>query len=124
MPPKKNIPDTTIFMSPNELKEKLKLYDRIETDDIKNLKLGTRIAYIEVLPDNKFKYKSGGVVIVNSAPTYLMLANNNKSWSVQLDKHIIFREQYQSYMNKIKELEKENKKLKTINAKLLSKLSN
>lgn len=122
MPPKKDIPDTTIFMDVNEIKEKLKLYDRIESKDVKDLHIGTRITYIEVMPDKTFKFKSGGVMIINAYPKYLMLTNNKKTWSVQLDRHIIFREQYQNYMNKIKELEKKVKKLEKINIRLLEKL--
>jgi hypothetical protein len=119
------IPDTTIYTSAEEIKEKLKLYDRIETADVKELSLGTRIAYIEVLPNNIFKYKLGGVIIVNAYPKYLILTNNNKSWSVQLNRHIIFKEQYNAiikeYTNRIKELEKTIKNLEKSNKLLFNK---
>ena len=118
----KNVPTASMYMNIDEIKEKLKLYDRINSVDVKDLIAGTRITYIEVLNDGKFKFKTGGVIIVNSYPKYLVLINNNKSWSVQLDRHIIFKERYheviKNYTNKIKELEKKIKNLETSNKKL------
>jgi len=105
-----------IYTSAEDLKEKLQFYKRVKSNDIASIPLGTRIKYIEVLPDGKFKYKPGGVIIVNKAPEYLVLAANRKSWSVQLSKHIIFIEQFEmvrkNYEKTIRELTAEVEKLR------------
>lgn len=119
--------NTSIFTDVDEIKQKLSLYDRINTNDVKNLQLGTRISYIEVLDNGTYKYKLGGVIIANNAPQYLVLTNNGKSWSVQLDKHIIFKEQYHAvikeYTDKIKKLEKIIKQREDTIRKLFNKKS-
>jgi hypothetical protein len=124
---------TSIYTNTEEIAEKLKFYKRIDTDNIKNIPLGIRIKYIEILDNKKYKYKEGGTIIVNKAPEYIMLAAKRKSWSVQLNKHIIFIEQFQlvrkEYEQKIKELQKNldrqidaNKTLKDRNVQLIELL--
>jgi hypothetical protein len=112
----------TIFTDPEDLKEKLKYYDRVESKNIADIPLGSRVKYIEVLEDNRFKYKPGGVIIVNKAPQYLILAENKKSWSVQLDRHIIFVERFElarkHYENTIKKLTDRVKEVTELNKKL------
>lgn len=110
----KNTKDPSLaYLSGTEIKEKLKLYVRIMSDDIVNLPLGCRIKYVEVVDSDTFKYKPGGVVIVNEAPKYIVLASNRKSWSVQLENTIIFREKFEmvreEYETTIKKLKKELK---------------
>lgn len=84
-----------IYASREEFEEKLKYYRRVESDKIIDLPLGTRVKYVEVLNNGTFKCKQGGVIIVNKAPTYLVLAQNRNSWSVQLSSHIIFVERFE-----------------------------
>ncbi|VBB17556.1 hypothetical protein YASMINEVIRUS_18 [Yasminevirus sp. GU-2018] len=112
----------SIYTDPDELREKLRFYKRVESKQIADLPLGTRVKYIEVLKDKKFKYKPGGVIMVNKAPLYLVLAENRKSWSVQLDRHIIFAEQFElvrkSYEDRIKKLTEEVTKVTELNKKL------
>ena len=90
----KQVDPASFYTDPDELKEKLKYYKRVESSKVADLPMGTRIKYIEVLQNNMFKYKPGGVIMVNKAPVYLVLAENRKSWSVQLKTHIIFVEQF------------------------------
>lgn len=77
-----------------DIKEKLKFYKRVDSDKVRFLPIGTKIKYVEVLDDGKFKFKTGGSITVNKAPVYLVLIANRKTWSVQLDKHIIFEEEF------------------------------
>lgn len=102
------------YLNGEEVKEKLKLYTRIMSKDLINLPLGCRIKYIEVVDTDTFKYKSGGVVVVNEAPKYFVLASNKKTWSVQLLKTIVFREKFEmvreEYETTIKNLKTELKK--------------
>ena len=100
---------SSILTSANEIKEKLQNFSMVNRDKIKDLPVGTFIRYVEVLTDGTYRYKPGGAIKVNKAPEYLVLISNNKSWSVQLAKHIIFSERFQDVRNA---LEKENEKLK------------
>lgn len=87
---KKPITTATELLSPEEIKTRLKNFYRLLPDNIIDLPINTRIQYFQVLPENKFKYRSGGTLIINKAPLYLILSNGRKNWSVQLDSHIIF----------------------------------
>lgn len=86
--PKVTASDT---LTGEQIKERLKNYERVYEDDIPDLKVEEKIAYFEVLDDGKFKYKPGGYVLVNGSPDYLVLTTSKGSWSVQLENHIIFR---------------------------------
>ncbi len=101
------------YLSGKEIQEKLRLYTRIGSNDVIDLPLGCRIKYIEVIDTDTFKYRAGGVIIVNGAPDYLVLASNRKSWSVQLENTIVFREKFEmvreEYESTINELKKQLK---------------
>lgn len=121
-------PSIVIFTE-DDVKEKLKFYDRIPFNDVKDLPLGVRIAYIEVLDNGTYKYKLGGTVIKNYWPLYVTISGGwNKSWCVQLDNHIIFREKYghmeREYEKKIKVLNDVIKKRTESNIKLYEKIEN
>jgi hypothetical protein len=110
------------FLDADELKEKLRLCTRVNTNDVHELAIGTRIVYVEV-SDDGFKYRTGGSIIVNEAKNgYLVLASNRKSWSVQLDRCIIFKLKFdstvQEYKDKIDELENKIKNYADVNIKL------
>lgn len=87
---KKSSITATELLSPDEINTRLKNFYRVSPEDVINLPIYTRIQYFQVLPDNKFKYRTGGNLIVNKFPSYLVLSNGRKNWSVQLDTHIIF----------------------------------
>ncbi len=74
----------------DEIKNKLSNYEQIVNTE--SLAHGEKIKYFEILPDGKYIFKPGGTVIVNKHPVYIVLTNGKTNWSVQLDKHIIFRE--------------------------------
>lgn len=102
-----------VYQTADEIKEKLKLYTRIMSDELADLPMGCRVAYITVYDKDKFLYRTGGVLIKNGAPEYMVLTNNQKSWSVQLENTIVFRENYQmmvdQYEQTIKDLKKQLK---------------
>jgi hypothetical protein len=98
----------SLLVSADEVKEKLKNFEMINRDKIKDIAIGSFIRYVEVLNNGMFKIKLGGILKINN-PAYLILMSNNKSWSVQLNKHIIFVENNSRVR---KELELEIKKLR------------
>jgi hypothetical protein len=118
---------STIYADATEIREKLKNYNRIQSKDVINIPLGTRIKYVEVMPDGKYKYKPGGNIIVNKAPEYLVLTSNRKSWSVQLATHIIFVEHFETvrkeFETKIKTLTEELKNKQKVNENLMNRIS-
>ena len=70
------------------IKQHLQNYIQIKGKKIKDLNLGIWIKYIT----NTGKFRTGGVLTVNSFPEYLVLKNPtlNKSWSVNLKTNSIF----------------------------------
>ena len=114
----------TELLSHDEINERLKNFYRVKPDDISNLSINTRIQYFQVSKDGNYKYRTGGTLIVNKAPVYLILSNGRKNWSVQLKSHIIFaghdiekvKEEYEKKLaekdKKIKHLTMYIKKLK------------
>lgn len=81
------------LLTAEQIKEKLYNYEQVDRYDIENLFPGTRIQYFEIMENNKFRFKPGGIITINGYPNYLVLTNGRKSWSVQLVNHIIFKEQ-------------------------------
>lgn len=77
------------FINPTELKKRLKYYDIVY--DAIHLSSGTHIQYIELYEGN-YRYKSGGIIITNKYPDYIVLSNGRSSWSVQLKNNIIFKQ--------------------------------
>ena len=116
----------TELLTPDEINTRLKNFYRVVPEDIINIPVNTRIQYFQVSSENKFKYRTGGNLIINKAPLYLILSNGRKNWSVQLDTHIIFagydidkiKIEYEKKLlekeNKIKQLTLYIKKLKKI----------
>lgn len=130
---KKQAITATELLSPEEIKIRLKNFHKIKPENIINLPIYTHIQYFQVSNDNKFKYRTGGTLIVNKAPVFLVLSNGRKNWSVQLDSHIIFAnkdidiisEEYEKKLldkdKKIKHLTVYIKKLKKIIKELENK---
>lgn len=74
----------------DEMYELLKDHIKIHIKDHRYIPIGAKIKYINA--QGKIRY--GGMVIVNSAPDYIVLKNIKKclTWSVNLRTNIIFME--------------------------------
>ena len=85
--PKETIQDK-ISNNPEELNKKMEGYIQIYPENYKDIECGIWVKY---LTEDK-KYRSGGLLKLNRAPEYFVLKNsfNNISWTVNLDKNIIF----------------------------------
>ena len=85
--PKETIQDK-ISNNPEELNKKMEGYIQIYPENYKDIECGVWVKYIT---EDK-KYRSGGILKMNRAPDYFVLKNsfNNISWTVNLDKNIIF----------------------------------
>ena len=126
---KKPVITATELLSHDEINERLKNFYRVSPNDISNLSVNTRIQYFQVSEDGNYKYRTGGSLIVNKAPVYLILSNGRKNWSVQLKSHIIFaghdiekvREEYEK---KIAEKDKKIKYLTMYIKKLKQSIDN
>ena len=70
------------------MKEKLKDYIQIHPDNYIDLEIGTWIKYIS----HEGKYRCGGVLINNKAPTYVILKNpyTKISWTVNCERNVFF----------------------------------
>lgn len=79
------------MLTAEQIKERLKNYEKVQKDDLYKLVDGDKVRYFKVEGDGNFKYRPGGFVLVNSAPDYLVLTNNGANWSVQLDDNVIFK---------------------------------
>jgi len=89
----------------DELKHKLENWVLMPEDYLDRISCGKWIRYVS----HEGLYRSGGILIKNSAPTYFVLLNQkiNKTWSVNLSKNYIFIEN-----------EEEKKKIEEIKNKL------
>ena len=70
------------------LLKKLQNCVEIHPENFEDLDKGIWIKYIT----NENKYRSGGIIIVNNAPEYLVIKNpyNYRTWSVNLKNNTIF----------------------------------
>lgn len=110
-------------LSPDDIKQKLEEYKQV--DDIKTVSLNTHVRYFTI--NNKTgekQFRLGGFV-TKLADAYVILANNNLSWSVQIKTSIFFEKMSFSdmkeeiikkiskkYEKELTELADENKQLK------------
>jgi hypothetical protein len=110
-------------LSPDEIKQKLDEYKIVE--DIRTVALNSHVRYFTV--NNKTgekQFRLGGFV-TKIADEYVILANNNLSWSVQIKNTIFFvkmsfsdlkedivKKITKKYDKELIELTEENKKLK------------
>ena len=74
----------------DELKNKLEGWILIPEDYLDRIQCGIWVRYVS----HQGLYRSGGVLIKNASPTYMVLLNTKikKSWSVDLSKNHIFVE--------------------------------
>jgi hypothetical protein len=108
---KKNVKSNrtaTDMLTNEEIKERLKNYERVNKDDAVSITPGTRVQYFEELKDGSLKYRPGGTMIVNKSPTYMVMSNGRITWSIQLEKIFLFKEKdydalKKDYEEKLKE---------------------
>jgi hypothetical protein len=110
-------------LSPDEIKQKLEEYKQV--DDIKTVSLNTHVRYFTINTKTGEKQFRLGGFITKIEDEYIILANNNLSWSVQIKNSIFFvkmsfsdlKEEIVKKISKkfdkeLSELVEENKKLK------------
>ena len=71
-----------------EMKDKLKDYIQIHPDNYIDIEIGSWVRYIS----HEGKYRSGGVLISNKSPEYMVLKNpyNKYNWSVNCKNNVLF----------------------------------
>lgn len=78
-------------LTTEQIKEKLKDYIQVETQDIDTIIIGTHMRYF-VDEDGKKKFRMGGNLInIKGYPDYVILGNGTQTWSVQLANTIWFK---------------------------------
>lgn len=107
---KKNVNQHTAtdMLTSEEIKDRLKNYERVNKEDSDKIVPGTRVQYFEELKDGSLKYRPGGTMIVNKSPTYMVMSNGRITWSIQLEKIFLFKEKdydtlKRDYEEKLKE---------------------
>jgi hypothetical protein len=103
-------------LSNEEIKDKLKDYKRV--DDIKDVPLNTHLRYFVIdKKTKKHSFRLGGFLVRKDEPDkYVILSNNDISWSVNTQTALFFRKQSNDdirdeYEKKIEKLEKKIIKL-------------
>ena len=111
-------------LSPDEIKEKLEEYKRV--DDISKVSLNAHLRYFSVDKNGDKNFRLGGFLTkIDNEKGFLILSNGQVSWSVQIPDSIFFQKMTfkdlkeeltetigKDYKTEIKNLKKENKKLK------------
>jgi hypothetical protein len=105
-------------LSPNEIKEKLENYKRV--DDIELVPLNTHIRYFTNDKKTGKKHFRLGGFLTKLDKDYIVLSNGQLSWSVQKNTSIFFAKlsntvsskDIEKYDEKIQSLIEENKRLK------------
>ena len=110
-------------MSPAEIKEKLEEYKRV--NDISKVALDAHLRYFTVNDKGEKQFRLGGFLRkIDLEKGYVILSNGQLSWSVQIKNSIFFQkmtfaelkeelkdEIEKKYLNEMKKLKDENKKL-------------
>ena len=111
-------------LSPDEIKEKLEEYKRVENID--TVALNAHLRYFSTDKSGNKNFRLGGFLTkIDKDKGYMILSNGNVSWSVQLKDSIFFQKMTfkdlkdelsknieEGFKKEIKDLKKENKKLK------------
>jgi hypothetical protein len=111
-------------LSPDDIKEKLEEYKRV--DDISVVSLNAHLRYFTTDKSGNKNFRLGGFLTkIDKEKGYMILSNGNVSWSVQIKDSIFFQKMTfkdlkdelsrnieDGYKKEIKDLKKENKKLK------------
>jgi hypothetical protein len=90
------------------MEKNLEGYVKINKEDIEKLRLGAWIKYVS----SKGEYRSGGVLVYNGFPDYIVLMNTDKKirWSVNLKQNELYvsekivKDQKNTIKNKLYEL--------------------
>ena len=90
-----------ISKNPEEIAKKLDGFVQIHPENYGDIECGVWIKYIT----QDKKYRSGGLLKINKAPDYFILKSpyNNISWSVGLDRNIIFMRGQETKLTKMVE---------------------
>ena len=98
--PKETIQDI-ISKNPEEISKKLEGFVQIHPENYGVIECGVWIKYIT----HDEKYRSGGLLKINKSPDYFILKSpyNNISWSVGLDRNIIFMRGQDTKLSKMVE---------------------
>lgn len=76
-------------LTKEEIEAKLEDYQLVK--DISKVQIGTHMRYFTVGENGKKKFRLGGVLVRNDGlPDYVILSNNNITWSVQTENSIFF----------------------------------
>ena len=111
-------------LSPEEIKEKLEEYKRVE--NVETLALNAHLRYFNTDKNGNKNFRLGGFLTkIDKDKGYMILSNGNVSWSVQIKDSIFFQKMNfkdlkkeltrnieEGFKKEIKDLKKENKKLK------------
>ena len=111
-------------MSPDEIREKLEEYKKVE--DINTVALNAHLRYFNTDKSGNQNFRLGGFLTkIDKEKGYMILSNGQVSWSVQIKDSIFFQKMtfkdlkeeltnsiHDEYKNELKTLTKENKKLK------------
>ena len=107
-------------LTKEEIKEKLEGY--VKVTDLKEVPLNTHMRYFIIQDDGKKLFRTGGFLINKiDYKKYVIISNGGFSWSVQVKNTIFFRKMdhqeeiehiHKMYEQKLKEKDKEIKKLK------------
>ncbi len=113
-------------LTKEEIEAKLEDYQLVK--DISKVQIGTHIRYFTIGENGKKKFRLGGSLVRNDGlPTYVILSNNNVTWSVQTENTVFFakltyKELKEEYENIIEEKDKEIKGMAIEIKKLREKL--
>lgn len=111
-------------LSPDEIREKLEEYKKVE--DIEKIALNAHLRYFSTDKEGNKQFRLGGFLTkMDKDKGYCILSNGNYSWSVQFKDTIFFSKMTfkelkeelsktieNNFKEEIKDLKKENKKLK------------
>lgn len=111
-------------LSPDEIKEKLEEYKKV--NDLSKVSLNAHLRYFSVDKNGDKNFRLGGFLTKTDFDKgYVILSNGSLSWSVQINNCIFFQKMTfkelkdeieetvkKHYIDEIKKLKKENKKLK------------
>ena len=84
-------------LSPDDIKQKLEEYKQV--DDIKTISLNTHVRYFTINTKTGEKQFRLGGFITKIDDAYVILSNNNLSWSVQIKNSIFFVKMSRSFLD-------------------------
>jgi hypothetical protein len=112
--------DPSSFVTKEYIIDRLKNYEKV--NNVKGINPGEWIQYLDV-SNNEIKYRTGGMVVVNKNPDYLVVSNGSIKWSVQIENKVFYRMQnidnvVAEYENKLEAKDRKISELKNLIKKL------